>query len=94
MKTVFTNGEDERTGVEDIALVRTASAVIEIIYIDHKVPHGPFHVFAGPHIPADATLPDCGCNPFQGLMLARSVDDVRRLRDALNLALARAEGGQ
>ena len=94
MKTVHSDGEDVSTQIQDVAVVRTDYALVEVTFNSGPAPLGPLHVFAAPKMPNDARLPACGCNPFVGRTLARSIDDVRRLRDALSLALTVAEAGR
>lgn len=91
MRLASDGGQDAGYGVEEIALVRTNSATVEIKFFGPVSPLGPLFIYSSPRMPPDAPLRPCGCNPFVGHVIARSIEDARRLRDTLDAAIKRVE---
>lgn len=92
MKIVRDGGEDVSTPVEAIAIVVTNSATVELNFHRHASRVGPLFVFSAPRVgEAVPVFRDCGCNPHVGHVVARTIDEARRVRDALSAAIAYAE---
>lgn len=96
MRLVRDGGEDVGSPIEEIALVVTGTATVEMSYHAHKTRHGPLFVFSAPRKPEGAEIfglvcNTCGCNPYIGHVVARSIEDARRVRDALSAAITHAE---
>lgn len=80
-----------RIAIEPIAAIRTSTAVIDVAFHGHAAPLGPLFVFSGPLAPnTEPVVLPCGCNVRRGHVIARTVEEVRMLRDALSVALERS----